>query len=663
YFGKFELMLLDGAVANLTISCIVREFAVTDVPELSGIELVKEAMSLDISSYANTENFVAALNAAKEFYAEKLMAENLKAAWKAMYKTETLLYPNIQKISGTNTAADSINKTADGLVAALPAGITEQELGEYYSYHSGVYSTTGTGENRFMWFNATVPTVNYANINIKAYDDLSLSFYVEDVAQSGSIMVNLLGNSGANLSGKGLAIDETSEGKWITLDAEDMVSGGMEAIKASDVGKNKLTFYQWLLGSNKVKFKGWFGSLIGKKSAAPQNIDEMTEEELILAALTFDTTGYENAEEFKALVAEIAQEYADVLAISQLKSAWNGMYNIENLLVPAIQKVSDANMLADGYYSTADGLVAALPAGITVKDLGGYYSYHSGVNNTTGTGENRFIWSKNASSATMLYSNVNLSDYSDLKLSFYIDDIATEGSFDIKLYSNTLQVFRKIITITEADKGKWFVFDAEDLTGSSMDNIKETFGSNGLGFIEFGLGRNSTKFSGWFGSLMGVKSAGVPADSRTQGWSLADWVYEANKVDISGYENTAPFIEALANATKLRDKLGSQLTCNTTSYPASSDAEGDIADLGENVLSKVEPTVYYYDGTEKTKCEIKSVSDLYDGDFNTQPVLSDYAFTDDSSYIELIYNFGGALNVEDFLVGFSDNKELAKANY
>ncbi|MBQ8203213.1 MAG: hypothetical protein IJZ75_02915, partial [Clostridia bacterium] len=128
-------------------------------------------------------------------------------------------------------------------------------------------------------------------------------------------------------------------------------------------------------------------------------------------------------------------------------------------------------------------------------------------------------------------------------------------------------------------------------------------------------------------------------------------------------ENTAPFIEALANATKLRDKLGSQLTCNTTIYPASSDAEGDIADLGENVLSKVEPTIYYYDGTEKTKCEIKSVSDLYDGDFNTQLALSDYAFTGDSSYIELIYNFGGALNVEDFLVGFSDNKELAKANY
>ncbi len=149
----------------------------------------------------------------------------------------------------------------------------------------------------------------------------------------------------------------------------------------------------------------------------------------------------------------------------------------------------------------------------------------------------------------------------------------------------------------------------------------------------------------------------------TTDWSIADWVYAANRVDINSLANTDGFVKALAKATALRDEIGATFTCNTNSYANYDEAEGDIAALGDNALSKATATAYYFDGTDKNELTLAALDNLYDGDFSTEYAISDLDFTAEGSYVELIYAFNGAIDAKDFVVGFGGNSTLASTNY
>lgn len=149
----------------------------------------------------------------------------------------------------------------------------------------------------------------------------------------------------------------------------------------------------------------------------------------------------------------------------------------------------------------------------------------------------------------------------------------------------------------------------------------------------------------------------------TTGWSIADWVYAANRVDISSLSNTDGFVKALAKATALRDEIGATFTCNTNSYANYDEAQGDIAALGDNALKKATASAYYFDGTDKNELTLAALDNLYDGDFSTEYAISDLDFTAEGSYVELIYAFNGAIDAKDFVVGFGGNSTLASTNY
>ncbi len=149
----------------------------------------------------------------------------------------------------------------------------------------------------------------------------------------------------------------------------------------------------------------------------------------------------------------------------------------------------------------------------------------------------------------------------------------------------------------------------------------------------------------------------------TSKWTVADWVYAANRLDISGYANTEKFKEALAVATALRDELGMSVGCNFTSYPTFADSEDVLSTLGENVLLGKMAEAYYYNGVELGALVTPTTEALSDGSYDTVFSASDLDFSAEGSYVEFVYGFEGAAEVKDFVVGLSNNADLAKLNY
>ena len=162
---------------------------------------------------------------------------------------------------------------------------------------------------------------------------------------------------------------------------------------------------------------------------------------------------------------------------------------------------------------------------------------------------------------------------------------------------------------------------------------------------------------------MGLSDNSTLPKGDTANWSIADWVYAANRVDISSLSGAEAFAEALAKATTIRDEIGANFTCNIDSYANYDEAQSDIAALGDNVLLKATAFANYFDGTEKNELTLEALDALYDGDFSTEYALSGLDFTNEGSYAELIYSFNGAANIKDFVVGLSGNSDLAEMNY
>lgn len=199
-------------------------------------------------------------------------------------------------------------------------------------------------------------------------------------------------------------------------------------------------------------------------------------------------------------------------------------------------------------------------------------------------------------------------------------------------------------------------FAADDAKFAALGNALQTVISNENLATEVAIAKLK---AAW----MGLSDNSTLPKGDTTNWSIADWVYAANRVDISSISGAEAFAEALAKATVIRDEIGANFTCNAYSYANFGEAQSDIADLGDNVLLKATAFATYFDGTEKKELTLEALDALYDGDFSTEFSLSGLDFTAEGSYAELIYAFNGAANVNDFVVGLSSNPDLAEMNY
>ena len=149
----------------------------------------------------------------------------------------------------------------------------------------------------------------------------------------------------------------------------------------------------------------------------------------------------------------------------------------------------------------------------------------------------------------------------------------------------------------------------------------------------------------------------------TSNWTIADWVYAASRIDASEYENKEKFLMALNEASAVRDELNMGVSCNFSSFPTYADAENALLTLSGNILSGKAPAVNYYNGASVDRLTAPTVEALNDGSYDTALSLSELDFSADGSYIELVYEFDGAAEIQNFFVGLSDNADLAKLNY
>ena len=149
----------------------------------------------------------------------------------------------------------------------------------------------------------------------------------------------------------------------------------------------------------------------------------------------------------------------------------------------------------------------------------------------------------------------------------------------------------------------------------------------------------------------------------TTDWSVADWVYAANKVDISGLSDTEDFTTALQNAIAIRDADNMALGCNLKEFSTAEDLGDTLSALGENHINKAEIKAYYFNGNEKNSVESENASSLYDNSFDTNFEIADLTFTEDGSYFELIFAFDGRVKISDLLVGNAATEALRNSEY
>lgn len=147
--------------------------------------------------------------------------------------------------------------------------------------------------------------------------------------------------------------------------------------------------------------------------------------------------------------------------------------------------------------------------------------------------------------------------------------------------------------------------------------------------------------------------------SDTNEWDLADWIYAACKIDTTGLGGRDEFKAALNEAIDLRDELGMQFTCNVYPYPTVSDAQTHLSAFTDNLIVKSVPTVFYYNGTEKTEIADVEYNNMLDDDFDTVASVDTVAPGSDS-YVEFVYRFEGQANVSDFVVGAPSSKPIGK---
>ncbi|MBQ6713959.1 MAG: discoidin domain-containing protein [Clostridia bacterium] len=669
-FSRMELQLVDGAEANITVGCIMAAKSAV-APELEGVELIDAAVNLDLSNYTNTENFVSALNTAKEYYAEEMAVVNLKSAWNKMYKVDTLMSPSLEKISGTNTQSTVYN-TADG-IENLPAGITADKLGDYYSYHGGVNNTTGTAENRFMWSKFTSGTsAEYSRLDIADYKDIMVSFYVEDVAKAGSFNIDLYSDGTVDTADKNYSISESDEGKWITFTASDMNSGGMNAIlatmKTSDSDNNgntaKLGFLQFALGSNATKFSGWFGSLVGIVNAkAP----DLSGSELVKAARKFNISGYNDTEAFVKALADAEEAYADELVLEDLKNAWQKMeVSTKVLQYPTVyRRVSKDDQ--DNLYNFSTALTDAEEIKLygeqtATLDMAANPN-RAGVNSHDGNSYTLFMAAKpTAEGEQNLARGFTLQNEGGAYLYIKINSVTSEGKLGFRAVGgpSTIIASSKYIDINSQNAGKWIKVTLDELMPmGSVSDWKQFFKENTFTRFELQL-VGGAEANITVGCLMGTINAEIPAGNEN--WNVAEWVYQASRIDITGYNNTEDFVAALQKAKELRDKLGATRECAVTSYATLADVDMNADTLSNNLLKDLIPEINYYNGSAIMPIETETL-ELSDGLLDTEEMIPAGDFAKEGSYLELVYSFPGEFNIKNILVANSEIAALRNASY
>ncbi|MBQ8203700.1 MAG: hypothetical protein IJZ75_05410 [Clostridia bacterium] len=578
--------------------------------------------------------------------------EALKNAWSAMEitdKTELLPY----RFYNNTTAIADTSLEAAPTVEGIDVGskIFNWGINNTGSYTSSSYTLI----YEKVKGNAEGAQIDFDNIT-EAYFTYKVNF----VEREGNIYPRVF-------SSKGTVFNPNSS-KFPTVTAED-VSRGWQKVSYTDLfGENWQTSFKnacstpmkqlgriFLMPGN-LKADITFGAVIvetSKKAVLPDNIDSLSISALIEAAEAVDISEYTNTEEFVKALENLKKMNAEDAAINDLASAW-GKLTYSDVKLNPYRYFNNSSIVAD---------TTLIPTQIPdEKFADNTVAWSIDNEGTYNSNLNALIYEKVKNDSAG--ASVPFEEIEEVYFWYKVNSVEREGNLYTRAFSSAGTVFNPeaskypTVTLADIDKG-WQKVTYTDIFGEDW----QTLFADRCGASQKTLGRlfimpGNLKAEIVFSSLVIERRLDTPAN--TENWNLADWLYAANKLDVSGFGNTEQFVDAISKATEVKEELGVARSGKTESFADA--AELDFTAFN-NILTDFDVAVYNFDGTEKKEVKETYLLAATDKkvDYNAEIVGLNY--NSDRVFTDIIYTSKGKAKIDKIMVSNALEQSLRNYKY
>ncbi len=575
----------------------------------------------------------------------------LKNAWKKLEnerKGEEFMYPNaILANQNAWYADDTLIKSADKYLGSYYAEIDTQKYAESPWYGR----LLGYGDSKHKSDSEPYCNKYIAKGVYNSKEGFYININAENVTSDVTLSLGFGFMNGDVKPEKTYTIKSGTSGN-IKITDKDFFDDFKAAIKNQKSADYVIPTI-WIKidqknGSAKLKF-GTLNWSDGEATTLPADIDTISDFNLISSAMNVnaDKPCYlsENISAFKAALEKAKSVFPEFTVAFEIREAWANMeYAPKTLLSPSKKSMTpdkDITEVKTDMYLPAYELSA--------EESGKFGSFYGKINSAQ---HKRMDMTKDSNG---WWTEVSAEGYSSLLLNIRVDSVAKEGTFKADLYTSSVNIKGKDISIKSSDAGKWLSFTADDLFVNGMKGIKEN-NIEAFKDIVFQFSDDcSVELS--VGSLLGIKCVGLPEGSEN--WSYKDWILKAIKLDTSGYENTAPFEECRKKAKQVRNEL-EIFNCSAEELDIS---QVDLSAYGENVLKDIKPEIYYTAGTESAEISNKKYQLLTDGDLTSAFSSPDVIYGAAGCYTDIIYKVNGRAVINKLLVAGADSKGLGEYEF
>ncbi len=692
-----DMTLLTGSVMGVQTFKSAFGFEISDTENWSLDDWITKSLEFDFSEYEGGNKVNELLFTFDEYAAQRLIK-----AWSELTVTETLIEPTVKYIGApTNWQTIENYSTADIEQNTDLTGATTEMLGDKYAVISGVNKTTfkGVGSGGTHGVNSLVydtgkffGSKNDSNaIKLANYDEIYIYFKVKNnggMSTYPKLNVSLRYGSGIGyIHTKSFDVTAAKDG-WacFTLTKEEVKAYLEDAAKAS--GKNWNNWEQYAGNDWKVsniilysdadfgEMTLLTGSVMGVGNAKlPDGYENWSDSKLLQEANKLDVTKYGNTDEFVAARTALAAVFADDpdYLESEIIEAWKniGAKSKEIVIADAFSGAYTTNTANDYLVHPTTGenfsyngsqflgengqplansptrKFTALESKENYTETDGYtvkvfepndeYKLSSSATNYSSTAPLERTW-VNLTNGTYNKSNaIALDNYIELYY-YYTTKASAQGNIIYRYSSNSDN------TSNPGTSGSWKRYDL--LNGNVSGKM--------LTKIDIQKIEPNSNFK--ITQLIGRRRLSLPADYDK--YNLADWVYAAEQIDYSKYEESATLNTLISLAQNYVEKNNLEYATNYYAEAGDYITADEYASYGTNLLaSRAEYASLKRNGKKMTwdlYCDQNyRYSKLVDGKFN-----SNYWFytnqkfnkNDGSIYVQLNFDLGGLYTLDKFFV-------------
>ncbi|MBQ6713979.1 MAG: hypothetical protein IJN15_00335 [Clostridia bacterium] len=578
--------------------------------------------------------------------------EMLKNAWSELtISGKTELFP--YRYYNNTTAIADTNLEAAPTVSEFDIGskIFNWSIDNAGSYTSSSYTLI----YEKVKGNAEGAQIDFDNIT-EAY----FTYRVNSVEREGKIYPRVFSSK--------RTVFNPNASKYPTVTENDVIKGWKKVTFTALFGEDWQTMFKngcstpekqlgriFLMPGN-IKADITFGTVVietYQKAVLPDNIDNLSVTELILSAESLDISAYSNTENFVTALENLKKTNAEDTAISNLSSAWKKLTYSDVQLNP-YRYYNNSSTIADTTLVSAE-----IP---NEKFADSSVTWNIDNEGTYNSNYNALVYEKVKNVSTG--ADIPFDKIEEVYFWYNVNSVEREGNLYTRTFSTSGTVFNpdvsKYPTVTKDDVDKgWQKITYTDIFGEDWQSAF----SDKCVSAEKKLGRlfimpSNLKAEIVFSSLVIERGLDLPANSES--WNLADWIYAANKLDISEFGNTEQFTEAIHKAQEVKEELEIARSGKTESFV---DANAfDFTGI-DNILTNFDVTVYNFDGAEKN--EVKEIYLLAATDnkvdYNAEIIGASY--NDGSSFTDIVYTSKGKAKIDKIIISNAVEKNLRNYKY